>query len=82
MVCHKDDKKNQEIQYLEYICIKVASMKIKFVLLSTILALSSNSNAQIGGKRNFAFLNMPASSRQVALGSNFISTPDNDISMS
>ncbi len=57
-------------------------MKLQFVLLSTLLTLGTHVSAQIGGKRNFAFLNMPASSRQVALGSTFISSPDNDISMS
>jgi hypothetical protein len=36
--------------------------------------------AQVGGKGVYAFLNMPASSRQVALGSNFISVLDNDVS--
>lgn len=49
-------------------------------LLTGALLLCVSAYGQIGGKRNFAFLNMPASSRQVALGSNFISTLDNDIS--
>lgn len=36
--------------------------------------------AQVAGKKAFAFLNMAPSSRQVALGSNFISSIDNDLS--
>ncbi|MCC6818120.1 MAG: type IX secretion system protein PorQ [Bacteroidia bacterium] len=57
-------------------------MKIKF--LFTILASLSISVAisQVAGKRSYAFLNLPVSARQVALGSNFIATVDNDISQS
>ena len=40
-----------------------------------------HSDAQVGGKGVYAFLNMPASSRQLAMGTNFISVVDNDVSL-
>ncbi len=55
-------------------------MKRFSLLASLSLILSGSVFAQIGGKSNFAFLNMNASSRQVALGTNFVSVFDNDIS--
>jgi hypothetical protein len=36
--------------------------------------------SQIAGTKAFAFLNMPSSARQLSLGSNFISSVDNDLS--
>jgi len=55
---------------------------MKFII-SVILFLSGflHLQAQIGGRGVYAFLNMPASSRQVALGTNFISALDNDLSL-
>lgn len=57
-------------------------MKNKTLLLSLMLATVNQLFSQIGGTKSYAFLNLPASSRQVALGSNFISVFDNDISQS
>lgn len=44
------------------------------------LILITQAQAQLSGKKAFAFLNMQPSARQVALGSNFISSLDNDLS--
>lgn len=46
-----------------------------------ICAFSLSLQAQIAGSKAFAFLNLPASARQVGLGSNFISVLDNDLSL-
>lgn len=53
----------------------------KTLLIVSLISGVFHLNAQIAGKKAFAFLNLPASSRQVALGSNFISALDNDLSL-
>jgi hypothetical protein len=50
-------------------------LSILFVFL---LSLSDSVYAQIGGKQLFGFMNMPVTARNMALGSNFISTIDDD----
>lgn len=55
-------------------------MKFRHLLIGIGLLSIIQADAQVAGTRSYAFLNLPASSRQVALGSNFISTVDNDIS--
>lgn len=49
-----------------------------------LIILSSNIAAvmaQVAGRGVYAFMNLPASSRQLAMGSNFISVVDNDVSL-
>lgn len=54
---------------------------MKKIILSFICILSFKANAQIAGKGVFAFLNMNPSARSLALGTNFISSIDNDLSI-
>jgi hypothetical protein len=53
--------------------------KQTFAILLTLLSFQK-AYTQIAGTKAFAFLNMPSSARQLSLGSNFISTVDNDLS--
>src|SRR5262245_42862929 len=70
----------KHVQYKPYISI-VYTMK-KHVLIIILFCLRSlRLQGQIAGTRSFAFLNMPVSARQVALGSNLIGAKDNDISL-
>lgn len=55
-------------------------MKSKLFVLGVLIAQSFQVTAQIAGTRSYAFLDLPVSSRQVALGNTFISTLDNDLS--
>lgn len=59
----------------------VRNMAKKTLTIALLLFLNQSMSAQVAGKNVFAFLNMPASARQVALGSNFISVLDRDISL-
>ncbi len=53
----------------------------KKIALSLIIFIHFNAHAQIAGKGVFAFLNMQPSARSLALGTNFISSIDNDLSV-
>jgi hypothetical protein len=53
--------------------------KQTFAIILTLLSFQK-AYTQIAGTKAFAFLNMPSSARQLSLGSNFISTVDNDLS--
>ncbi len=55
---------------------------MKTLTLSAIsLFAALHAHSQVAGKSTFAFMNLPVSSRQLAMGTNFISTSDNDVSM-
>lgn len=51
-----------------------------FPLIILLVLLSASSKAQTAGKATFAFLNMNNNARSLALGSNFISGVDRDLS--
>lgn len=54
---------------------------MKYFLSFALLIIVLKTNAQLGGKGTYAFLNMNNSARSLALGSNSISTIDNDLSV-
>jgi hypothetical protein len=51
------------------------------LLVLACIGTSLQLQSQIAGKHTFAFLNLPASARQVAMGSNLLSVVDNDLSL-
>ena len=57
-------------------------MKKYLIAIAFLVSLAVQVEAQRAGTKAFAYLNMPASARQLSLGSNFISTIDNDLSQS
>lgn len=55
--------------------------KLFSIILLIFIASEFHSLAQTGGRSTFEFLNLPASARASALGSNLLSISDNDISL-
>lgn len=59
----------------------IVRIKRTYITLLLIVNTLNTSIAQTGGRSTFEFLNLPASARASALGSNLLSISDNDVSL-